>query len=85
MDKYDVRTMWTIRDIAHACKVSTQAVYNWVSQGQLEAIKAGKNEQWQIVLVTDESVQKFIKEREESGNGMPVLGCGLKRQPALAS
>jgi len=70
--KYDARTMWTVRDLAYACKVSTQAVYNWIAQGRLEAIKVGQNESWQVVLVTDESARKMLKEREEQGNDGPL-------------
>lgn len=70
-------TYLTVREVAERLRVTRQAVYNWITEGRLNAIRVGKS-----VRVSVKSIEAFIQpikpgerviDEEESGHWMPAL------------
>jgi predicted site-specific integrase-resolvase len=49
--------------VAHELKVSSQAVYQWIKEGQLDYVPYGREED--RMLVPESVVQKFAQRRAE--------------------
>ena len=69
-------TYLTVREVAERLRVTRQAIYNWITEGRLKAIKVGKS-----VRVSRSSIEAFIQpvkpgdpiEDDESGQWTPAL------------
>jgi excisionase family DNA binding protein len=55
--------LWTVTEVAHELKVSSQAVYQWIKDGQLDYVPYGKAED--RMLVPESVVQSFAQRRAE--------------------
>ena len=69
-------TYLTVREVSERLRVTRQAIYNWIAEGRLKAIKVGKS-----VRVSRASIEAFIQpvkpgeqlEDEDVGNWTPEL------------
>jgi excisionase family DNA binding protein len=70
-------TMYTVMEIAKHFRVSRQAVYDWIKEGKLRAIRIGER-----VRVPESALREFIRPIEpgepvgdESGQWVPSLAA----------
>lgn len=64
MGKTMSETFYTVPEVAKHLKVSAPAVYKWIDQGKLEAVKMGRS-----VRVTQTALDRFIAASTEKGGG----------------
>lgn len=58
------KQVMTVKDIAEYLDMHPMTIYKFVKEGRIPAFKVGTS--WRIKR---ESIQKWIKEREQSANG----------------
>ena len=59
-----IKQVMTVKDIAEYLDMHPMTIYKFVKNGRIPAFKVGTS--WRIKR---ESIQKWIKEREQSANG----------------
>lgn len=70
-------TYLTVREVAERLRVTRQAIYNWIADGRLKAVKLGGKS----LRITLSSVNEFIQpltpgepiEDDEAGQWAPTL------------
>ena len=62
------KQVMTVKDIAEYLDMHPMTIYKFVKEGRIPAFKVGTS--WRIKR---ESIQKWIKEREQSANGREII------------
>jgi excisionase family DNA binding protein len=58
-------TFYTVSEVATHLKVSVPAIYRWISEGKIEAVKMGRS-----VRITQTALDRFIAaSTDKSGGG----------------
>jgi excisionase family DNA binding protein len=62
-------TFYTPDELAAMLKVTRQAIYNWIQQGRLEAVRIGRT-----VRIPGEEVERVLREGRSSRQAGPGPG-----------
>ncbi len=54
-------TYYTVAEVAQRLRVSRQAVYNWIHEGRLEAVKVGR-----MTRIPASSLAEFLRPQEDT-------------------
>jgi excisionase family DNA binding protein len=60
---YEDDNLWTVTEVAKELEVSSQAVYQWIKEGQLDYVSVGRNRD--RILVPESVIQSFAQRRAE--------------------
>ncbi len=67
---------YTPEELAAMLKVTRQAIYNWIQQGRMEAVRIGRT-----VRIPSEEVERVLREgrtRRQPGQAAGMDGDGLE-------
>ncbi len=67
---------YTPEELAAMLKVTRQAIYNWVQQGRMEAVRIGRT-----VRIPSEEVERVLREgrtQRQTGQAAHTNGDGMK-------
>jgi excisionase family DNA binding protein len=71
-------TYLTVREVADRLRVTRQAIYNWIAEGKLKAVKVGGKSVRITLTSVNDLIQPIapgepIEEVDESGQWAPAL------------
>jgi excisionase family DNA binding protein len=61
--RYPDDRLWTVTEVANELRVSNQAVYQWIKEGQLDYVPYGREEG--RMLVPESVMRQFANRRAE--------------------